>query len=67
VRFYNELIHFSFQIFSNQAPESRLTWPALLEHPFVKETNDEIEARVGTLNFLPKNSALGKMLIGILS
>ncbi|KAI5396906.1 hypothetical protein KIW84_062943 [Lathyrus oleraceus] len=30
----------------NKAPESRLTWPALLEHPFVKETNNEIEARV---------------------
>ncbi|XP_050893082.1 serine/threonine-protein kinase TIO isoform X4 [Lathyrus oleraceus] len=29
----------------NKAPESRLTWPALLEHPFVKETNNEIEAR----------------------
>ncbi|XP_058724039.1 serine/threonine-protein kinase TIO-like isoform X1 [Vicia villosa] len=29
----------------NKAPESRLTWPALLEHPFVKETNEEIEER----------------------
>ncbi|CAJ1967824.1 unnamed protein product [Sphenostylis stenocarpa] len=29
----------------NKAPESRLTWPALLEHPFVKETSDEQEAR----------------------
>ncbi|KAJ7980526.1 Protein kinase family protein [Quillaja saponaria] len=29
----------------NKAPESRLTWPALLEHPFVKETSDELEAR----------------------
>ncbi|WJX17387.1 non-specific serine/threonine protein kinase [Trifolium repens] len=29
----------------NKAPESRLTWPALLEHPFVKETNDNIEVR----------------------
>ncbi|XP_022640398.1 serine/threonine-protein kinase TIO isoform X2 [Vigna radiata var. radiata] len=29
----------------NKAPESRLTWPALLEHPFVKETSDEHEAR----------------------
>ncbi|OVA06997.1 Armadillo [Macleaya cordata] len=26
-------------------PQSRLTWPALLEHPFVKETSDELEAR----------------------
>ncbi|XP_057429664.1 serine/threonine-protein kinase TIO isoform X3 [Lotus japonicus] len=30
----------------NKAPESRLTWPALLEHPFVKETSDDPEARV---------------------
>ncbi|KAL2947273.1 hypothetical protein AAZX31_20G062200 [Glycine max] len=29
----------------NKAPESRLTWPALLEHPFVKESYDELEAR----------------------
>ncbi|PNX95177.1 serine/threonine protein kinase TIO-like protein, partial [Trifolium pratense] len=29
----------------NKAPESRLTWPALLEHPFVKESNDKTEAR----------------------
>ncbi|KAK8468159.1 hypothetical protein PHAVU_007G241300 [Phaseolus vulgaris] len=29
----------------NKAPESRLTWPALLEHPFVKEASDELEAR----------------------
>ncbi|KAI4352373.1 hypothetical protein L6164_006633 [Bauhinia variegata] len=29
----------------NKAPESRLTWPALLEHPFVKETTDELERR----------------------
>ncbi|KAK7393136.1 hypothetical protein VNO78_21601 [Psophocarpus tetragonolobus] len=29
----------------NKAPESRLTWPALLEHPFVKETTEELEAR----------------------
>ncbi|XLR17857.1 hypothetical protein S83_045769 [Arachis hypogaea] len=29
----------------NKAPESRLTWPALLEHPFVKETSDELEDR----------------------
>ncbi|KAL2947272.1 hypothetical protein AAZX31_20G062200 [Glycine max] len=27
----------------NKAPESRLTWPALLEHPFVKESYDELE------------------------
>ncbi|KAF8393518.1 hypothetical protein HHK36_021762 [Tetracentron sinense] len=29
----------------NKVPQSRLTWPALLEHPFVKETSDELEAR----------------------
>lgn len=29
-----------------QVPQNRLTWPALLEHPFVKETSDEMEARV---------------------
>lgn len=27
-------------------PQNRLTWPALLEHPFVKETTEELEARV---------------------
>ncbi|KAJ0079934.1 hypothetical protein Patl1_24530 [Pistacia atlantica] len=29
----------------NKVPQNRLTWPALLEHPFVKETSDELEAR----------------------
>ncbi|GJP76459.1 hypothetical protein CLOP_g6902 [Closterium sp. NIES-67] len=29
----------------NKTPQSRLTWPALLEHPFVKETAEEIQAR----------------------
>ncbi|XP_050385130.1 serine/threonine-protein kinase TIO [Argentina anserina] len=29
----------------NKVPQNRLTWPALLEHPFVKETNEEREAR----------------------
>ncbi|GAV84051.1 Pkinase domain-containing protein/HEAT_2 domain-containing protein [Cephalotus follicularis] len=29
----------------NKGPQNRLTWPALLEHPFVKETPDELEAR----------------------
>ncbi|XP_059667382.1 serine/threonine-protein kinase TIO [Cornus florida] len=29
----------------NKVPQSRLTWPALLEHPFVKETPKELEAR----------------------
>lgn len=29
----------------NKDPSNRLTWPALLEHPFVKETSDELEAQ----------------------
>ncbi|CAI5469878.1 unnamed protein product [Closterium sp. Yama58-4] len=29
----------------NKTPQNRLTWPALLEHPFVKETAEEIQAR----------------------
>ncbi|CBI26553.3 unnamed protein product, partial [Vitis vinifera] len=29
----------------NKVPQNRLTWPALLEHPFVQETSDELEAR----------------------
>ncbi|KAK3213413.1 hypothetical protein Dsin_018119 [Dipteronia sinensis] len=29
----------------NKVPQNRLTWPALLEHPFVRETSDEVEAR----------------------
>ncbi|XP_024540198.1 serine/threonine-protein kinase TIO isoform X1 [Selaginella moellendorffii] len=29
----------------NKVSESRLTWPALLDHPFVRETSDEIAAR----------------------
>lgn len=29
----------------NKVPQNRLTWPALLEHPFVKETTEELEAR----------------------
>ncbi|XP_004307883.1 PREDICTED: serine/threonine-protein kinase TIO-like [Fragaria vesca subsp. vesca] len=29
----------------NKVPQNRLTWPALLEHPFVKETAEELEAR----------------------
>ncbi|KAI4346731.1 hypothetical protein L6164_007603 [Bauhinia variegata] len=28
----------------SKTPESRLTWPALLEHPFVKETVDVLES-----------------------
>ncbi|KAL6291795.1 hypothetical protein ACE6H2_009305 [Prunus campanulata] len=29
----------------NKVPQNRLTWPALLEHPFVKEMPHELEAR----------------------
>ncbi|CAK9172478.1 unnamed protein product [Ilex paraguariensis] len=29
----------------NKVPQNRLTWPALIEHPFVKETSEEVEAR----------------------
>ncbi|XP_065853830.1 serine/threonine-protein kinase TIO isoform X2 [Euphorbia lathyris] len=29
----------------NKAPQNRLTWPSLLEHPFIKETLEEFEAR----------------------
>ncbi|KAG2270362.1 hypothetical protein Bca4012_072542 [Brassica carinata] len=29
----------------NKVPQSRLTWPALLEHPFIKESLEEVEAR----------------------
>ncbi|XP_010536320.1 PREDICTED: serine/threonine-protein kinase TIO isoform X2 [Tarenaya hassleriana] len=29
----------------NKVPHNRLTWPALLEHPFVKESQEEIEAK----------------------
>lgn len=29
----------------NKVPQNRLSWPALLEHPFVKETTEELVAR----------------------
>ncbi|GLT93313.1 hypothetical protein SLE2022_111110 [Rubroshorea leprosula] len=29
----------------NKEPQNRLTWPALLEHPFGKETSDELQAQ----------------------
>ncbi|KMZ62914.1 hypothetical protein ZOSMA_43G00950 [Zostera marina] len=29
----------------NKVPQNRLTWPSLLEHPFVKENSEDIEAR----------------------
>lgn len=31
---------------AKQVSQSRLTWPALLEHPFIKESLEEVEARV---------------------
>ncbi|KAH0691640.1 hypothetical protein KY289_018998 [Solanum tuberosum] len=29
----------------NKVPQNRLTWPALLDHPFVQETLEDVEAR----------------------
>ncbi|KAJ8899282.1 hypothetical protein K2173_018256 [Erythroxylum novogranatense] len=29
----------------NKVPQNRLTWPALLDHPFVKDTSYEVEAK----------------------
>ncbi|CAN1336005.1 Serine/threonine-protein kinase TIO [Linum perenne] len=29
----------------NKSPQNRLSWPDLLEHPFVKENSDEMESR----------------------
>ncbi|XP_077216571.1 kinase family with ARM repeat domain-containing protein isoform X2 [Tasmannia lanceolata] len=29
----------------NKVPQNRLTWPSLLEHPFIKESPDELDAR----------------------
>ncbi|XVF75639.1 hypothetical protein PTKIN_Ptkin13bG0203400 [Pterospermum kingtungense] len=46
---YPEEMSASFKSFLkgllNKEPQKRLTWPALLKHPFVKETLDEVEAR----------------------
>ncbi|KAK4279469.1 hypothetical protein QN277_011248 [Acacia crassicarpa] len=43
----------------NKAPESRLTWPALLEHPFVKEASDELETKeINETSVSPKGSDL---------
>ncbi|CAN8321302.1 unnamed protein product [Cochlearia groenlandica] len=48
VKYPDEMSHY-FKSFLkgllNKVPQSRLTWPALLEHPFVKESLKEIEAR----------------------
>ncbi|KAG6737656.1 hypothetical protein POTOM_059184 [Populus tomentosa] len=30
----------------NKVPQNRLSWPMLLDHPFVKETSEELDARV---------------------
>lgn len=43
-------IEIGLQLCAKQVPQNRLTWPALLEHPFVKETSDELEARVMLLH-----------------
>ncbi|RDX89386.1 Serine/threonine-protein kinase TIO, partial [Mucuna pruriens] len=49
----------------NKAPESRLTWPALLEHPFVKETSDELEAReLREISRSPVHSDAARMVEG---
>ncbi|KAM6555433.1 hypothetical protein CsatB_002452 [Cannabis sativa] len=29
----------------NKVPQNRLTWPTLLEHPFIKDSSDELEPR----------------------
>ncbi|KGN49838.2 serine/threonine-protein kinase TIO [Cucumis sativus] len=46
---YPENMSSSFKSFLrgllNKVPQNRLTWPALLEHPFVKETSDELEMK----------------------
>ena len=31
---------------TEQVPQSRLTWPALLEHPFVKESTMDVDEKV---------------------
>ncbi|PIA49863.1 hypothetical protein AQUCO_01300540v1 [Aquilegia coerulea] len=46
---YPENMSSSFKSFLkgllNKVPQNRLTWPNLLEHPFVKESSDDLEAR----------------------
>ncbi|KAF3510244.1 hypothetical protein F2Q69_00009911 [Brassica cretica] len=48
VKYPDEMSH-NFKSFLkgllNKVPQSRLTWPALLQHPFVKESLEEAEAR----------------------
>jgi fused-like protein len=40
----------------NKSPQSRLTWPALLEHPFVKDDSVEPAADNGTVPYEVKGS-----------
>ncbi|KAK4403796.1 Serine/threonine-protein kinase TIO [Sesamum angolense] len=40
----------------NKVPQHRLTWPALLEHPFVKETPAETEGGCGLTMASPRGS-----------
>ncbi|KAF5174888.1 Serine/threonine-protein kinase TIO [Thalictrum thalictroides] len=46
---YPENMSSSFKSFLkgllNKVPQNRLTWPNLLEHPFVKESSEDLEAR----------------------
>ncbi|CAN7045632.1 unnamed protein product [Brassica oleracea var. botrytis] len=42
-----------------KVPQSRLTWPALLEHPFIKESLEEVEARCDSATPFKEASALG--------
>ncbi|XP_052178998.1 serine/threonine-protein kinase TIO isoform X2 [Diospyros lotus] len=46
---YPENMSLNFKTFLkgllNKEPQNRLTWPSLLEHPFVKETPEDLEAR----------------------
>lgn len=35
-----------------QVSQNRLTWPGLLEHPFVRETSDELAARVSMIEHM---------------
>lgn len=36
----------------SQVSQNRLTWPGLLEHPFVRETSDELAARVSMIEHM---------------
>ncbi|XP_030974547.1 serine/threonine-protein kinase TIO isoform X3 [Quercus lobata] len=41
----------------NKVPQNRLTWPTLLEHPFVQETSDEVDARYLAIHFQEMRAA----------